>query len=157
MAASIARVVDRACRDPAGSRRARPTQSIARERATVTGDGPPLILLAGGIDYRGRGWDSTVAYLAAQRRVVRFVRRFYRPELGNPFGWTMADEARDVAALATALGGEVELLGHSSGGVLALECLPAEPGLYRAAVVSRRRSTTLRPPGATHWCGRGAN
>ena len=61
------------------------------------------------------------------------------------------------SALATALGGEVELLGHSSGGVLALECLPAEPGLYRAAVVSRRRSTTLRPPGATHWCGRGAN
>lgn len=85
--------------------------------------------------------------------MVRFVRRFYRPELGDPFGWTMADEARDVPAL----GGEVELLGHSSGGVLALECLLAEPGLYRAAVVSRRRSTTLRPPGATHWCGRGAN
>ena len=33
--------------------------------------------------------------------MVRFVRRFYRPELGNPFGWTMADEARDVAALGS--------------------------------------------------------
>ena len=104
-------------------------------RATVTGNGPPLILLAGGIDYLGRGWQSAVAHLAEQRRVVRFVRRFYRPELGDPFRWGMRDEARDVAALATALGGGVELLGHSSGGVLALECLVADPELYRAAVV----------------------
>lgn len=103
--------------------------------ASVTGAGPPLVLLAGGIDYLGRGWDSTIAHLAEQRRVVRYVRRFYRPELGDPFALAMRDEARDVAALATALGGRVDLLAHSSGGVLALESLISDPQLYRSAVV----------------------
>ena len=106
-----------------------------RVDASVAGSGPPLILLAGGIDYLGRGWDSTAAQLSGQRRVVRPVRRFYRPELGDPFAWTMRDEARDVAALAAALGGRVDLLGHSSGGVLALECLANDPQLYGSAVV----------------------
>ncbi len=105
-------------------------------RATVTGEGRPLILLPGGIDYQGSGWNKVVPLLAGRGyAVARFIRRFYRPELGDPFQWTMADEARDVAALSQALGGEVALVGHSSGGVLALECLIDDPSLYRAAVV----------------------
>lgn len=105
-------------------------------QASVTGDGRPLILLAGGIDYQAAGWNKVVPLLATRGfAVVRFVRRFYRPELGDPFQWTMADEARDVAALATAAGGQVDLLGHSSGGVLGLECLLADPSRYGAAVV----------------------
>ena len=115
--------------------------------ASVAGSGPPLILLAGGIDYLGRGWDSTVAHLVGQRRVVRHVRRFYRPELGDPFACAMRDDARDVAALAAALGGDVDLLGHSSGGVLALECLVSDPQLYRSAVVFEAPIVTDAPLG----------
>lgn len=103
--------------------------------ATVAGVGTPVILLPGGIDYTGRGWDKAASLLAHRRRVVRFVRRFYRPELGDPFRWNLTDEARDVAALAAQLGGAVALLGHSSGGVLALECLVRDPTLYGSAVV----------------------
>lgn len=103
--------------------------------ATVSGTGRPLILLPGGIDYTGRGWDRVVTRLTPSHRVVRFVRRFYRPELGDPFRWSLADDARDVAAIAAHLGGSVDLLGHSSGGVLALECLVRDPALYGSAVV----------------------
>ena len=103
--------------------------------ATMSGTGPPLILLPGGIDYAGRGWDKVVPLLTSTHRVVRFVRRFYRPELGDPFRWAMADEARDVAALAQRIGEPIDIVGHSSGGVLALECLVRDPVLYRSAVV----------------------
>ena len=103
--------------------------------ASITGTGRPLVLLPGGIDYTGKGWDKVAPLLGADHRVVRFVRRFYRPELGDPFRWTMADEARDVAALADHLGEPLDLVGHSSGGVLALECLVRDPTLYGAAVV----------------------
>ena len=115
--------------------------------ATASGSGRPLILLAGGIDYRARGWDRVVPRLADQHRVVRFVRRFYRPELGDPFRWTMVDEAGDVAALARRLGGSVDLLGHSSGGVVALECLVRDPGLYGSAVVFEAPIVLDRPLG----------
>ncbi len=105
-------------------------------QATITGEGRPLILLPGGIDYEGTGWNKVVPLLARRGyAVVRFVRRFYRPELGDPFQWKMADEARDVAAVAQALGDRVDLVGHSSGGVLTLECLLAHPARYGAAVV----------------------
>jgi pimeloyl-ACP methyl ester carboxylesterase len=103
--------------------------------ATNTGIGRPLVLLPGGIDYTGRGWDKVVPLLTSGHRVVRFVRRFYRPELGDPFRWTMADEARDVAALAGRIGEPIDIVGHSSGGVLALECLVRDPEFYRSAVV----------------------
>lgn len=120
-------------------------------QATVTGKGRPLILLPGGIDYEGTGWNKAVPLLADRGyAVVRFVRRFYRPELGDPFVWTMADEARDVAALAHALGGEANLVGHSSGGVLALECLIADPSLYRAAVVFEAPIAYAGPLGGDH-------
>ena len=115
--------------------------------ATMTGAGRPLILLAGGIDYRARGWDRVVHLLAGRRRIVRFERRFYRPELGDPFRWTMVDEAGDVAALARRLGVPVDLLGHSSGGVVALESLVRDGDLYGSAVVFEAPIVLDRPLG----------
>ena len=115
--------------------------------ATATGSGRPLILLAGGIDYRAGGWDRVVHLLTGRHRVVRYVRRFYRPELGDPFRWAMSDEAGDVAALARRLGGSVDLLGHSSGGVVALECLVRDGDLYGSAVVFEAPIVLDRPLG----------
>ena len=115
--------------------------------ARASGSGRPLILLAGGIDYRARGWDRVVALLAEHHRVVLMVRRCYRPELGDPFGWSMLDDAGDVAALARRLGGAVDLVGHSSGGVVTLECLVRDPGLYRSAVVFEAPIVLDRPLG----------
>jgi pimeloyl-ACP methyl ester carboxylesterase len=115
--------------------------------ATATGSGRPLILLAGGIDYRAGGWDRVVPLLTGRHRVVRYVRRFYRPELGDPFRWAMSDEAGDVAALARRLGGSVDLLGHSSGGVVALESLARDADLYGSAVVFEAPIVLDRPLG----------
>lgn len=56
--------------------------------ASITGTGRPLVLLPGGIDYTGKGWDKVAPLLSTEHRVVRFVRRFYRPELGDPLRWT---------------------------------------------------------------------
>jgi pimeloyl-ACP methyl ester carboxylesterase len=91
-------------------------------------------------------WSRVTDLLRDRFRVVRFTRRQYRldvprqvtePTRGgkpqrNPV--TMADEVAEVRELAATLDRPV-LVGHSSGAVLALEALAADPGLYSGAVL----------------------
>ncbi|MFI6923020.1 alpha/beta fold hydrolase [Nonomuraea spiralis] len=101
-------------------------------RAIDEGRGPAIVVLHAGLD-DGTQWGRVARLLAPRFRVVRVRRRQYRQDLVPPA--TMAQEAADVAAVAAVLGGPALLVGHSSGGVAALESLLAAPDAFAGAVL----------------------
>lgn len=117
---------------------------------SVVGAGPPVVLLAGGIDYDARSWTGVVHRLSRHHTIFGFVRRRYRPELGDPFQWSIREDTQDVAAVAALSSEPVALLAHSSGGVLALECLAADQRRYRAAAIFEAPIVTDSPLDRLH-------
>ena len=104
----------------------------AEIRAAQFGEGPPILILPPGMD-DGRGYRKVAARLATRHRVVVLHRRQYRLDLPRPA--SMAEEVGDVLVLAETVGGTPLVFGHSSGAVLALECLVAQPALFSGAVL----------------------
>jgi pimeloyl-ACP methyl ester carboxylesterase len=102
-------------------------------RAVDEGRGRPVLVVHPGLD-DGRTWERPARLLAADHRVVRLCRRRYRLDL-PPRDWSVEEEAADVVALAASLGEPVLLVGHSSGGVVALEALVAAPEAFAGAVL----------------------
>lgn len=95
------------------------------------GLGRPILVLHGGMGELST-WAPVTDRLRDRFRTVRLHRRQYR--LDVPRKVTMPDEVADVRAVAATLDRPL-LVGHSSGAVLALEALVADPGLYSAAVL----------------------
>jgi pimeloyl-ACP methyl ester carboxylesterase len=103
----------------------------AVEKLVDEGMGQAILVLHGGMGDSGT-WSPVTDLLRDRFRTVRLHRRQYR--LDVPRKVTMADEVEQVRGVAERLDRPV-LVGHSSGGVLALEALTADPGLYRGAVL----------------------
>ncbi|MBB3725774.1 alpha/beta fold hydrolase [Nonomuraea dietziae] len=102
-------------------------------RASDQGEGPIVLVLHAGLD-DGSQWGEVAARLAPRFRVVRVHRRQYRLDLTPPS--TIAQEVEDVLAVVAALGGgPVLLVGHSSGGVVALEAALASPAAFGGLVL----------------------
>lgn len=99
--------------------------------AVDEGAGTPILVIHGGMG-DSSVWSRVTDRLRDRFRTVRLHRRQYRMDL--PGGATMADEVRHVAAVAARLGRPV-LVGHSSGAVLTLEALAADPDAYAGAVL----------------------
>lgn len=97
----------------------------------VEGEGRSILLVHGGMGNLD-SWGRVAERLTDRFRVARILRQQYR--LDEPRKVTMAQEVSAVREVATVLDRPV-LVGHSSGGVLALEALVADPGLYSAAVI----------------------
>ncbi|MEV6596871.1 alpha/beta hydrolase [Actinoplanes sp. NPDC051346] len=100
-------------------------------QAEDEGIGDPILVLHGGMG-DSTAWSRVTDRLRDRFRTVRLHRRQYRSDLPRPV--SMADEVEHVAAIA----GELErpvLVGHSSGAVLALEAMVADPGCYAGAVL----------------------
>lgn len=95
------------------------------------GHGTPILVIHGGMG-DSTAWSRVTDQLRDRFRTVRLHRRQYRLDLPRPI--TMADEVEHVAAITAELDRPV-LVGHSSGGVLALEALLAEPESYAGAVL----------------------
>ncbi|WP_049577773.1 alpha/beta fold hydrolase [Nonomuraea sp. SBT364] len=121
-----------------------PTADGAGVRAADEGRGPAVLVLHAGLD-DGSQWHKVARLLSPRHRVVRLHRRQYRPDLRPRC--TMAQEAGDVLAAAAALGGPVLLVGHSSGGVAALEAMAAAPGAFAGAVLYEPPVVTGLPLG----------
>jgi pimeloyl-ACP methyl ester carboxylesterase len=83
------------------------------------GSGPTLILVHGGVGDRTR-WTPMLPLLSSRLTACAMDRRG-RGESGDSPPYSLTKEAEDVAAVADSRAGEVFVLGHSYGGVSALE------------------------------------
>jgi pimeloyl-ACP methyl ester carboxylesterase len=110
-------------------------KAVARDgsiaEAVDEGMGTPILVVHGGTGDRN-SWAPVTDLLRDRFRTVRLHRRQYRLDLAGPV--SMAQEVEHVAAIAAALDRPL-LVGHSSGAVLSLEALAAEPERYRGAVL----------------------
>ncbi|MFI5931454.1 alpha/beta fold hydrolase [Actinoplanes sp. NPDC051494] len=99
--------------------------------AVDEGLGTPILVIHGGMG-DPTAWKRVTDLLRPRFRTVRLHRRQYRMDL--PRTITMADEVTHVTAIAAELDRPI-LVAHSSGAVLALEALVANPELYSGAVL----------------------
>jgi hypothetical protein len=83
------------------------------------GDGPPLILISGGLD-DGTENLALGTYLAGTCSVFTYRRRG-RGDSGDTQPYAVQREIDDLAALLETVGGEAHVFAASSGGALALE------------------------------------
>lgn len=91
------------------------------------GSGPPLLLVHGGLcDHFA--WYFVVPLLAPKFTVYTFDRRG-RGASGDTQPYAAAREREDIAALLQAIGKPAHLLGHSAGGILALQAARHERSL----------------------------
>jgi pimeloyl-ACP methyl ester carboxylesterase len=89
-------------------------------RASEQGHGPPILIVHGG-GGTAEAWAGVVRHLRVRFRVLSFDRRPYLTPGKVDVTATMENEVNDVLALAATVGEPVLLVGHSSGGVVALE------------------------------------
>jgi len=113
---------------------------IACQRA---GTGPPLVLVHGMLG-TSRRWP--ILPLLEQQFTVCAIDRRGRGESGDTAHYAIEREFEDVAAVASATGGKVSLLGHSFGGMIALEAARLIPGVRR--VIAYEPSPDPVPPGS---------
>ncbi len=83
----------------------------------------------------GRSWEKVAARLAPRFRVVRLHRRQYRLDIVTGSPCTIDQEVDDVLAVAKVIGEPMLVVGHSSGGVVALEAMVASPSTFPGAVI----------------------
>ena len=97
---------------------------IAGIRVTESGQGsqPPAILVIHGGSADGSAWSRVTDALPIGLRALRYDRYTYRGTVENQSGEEiMAREVADVLAIADAINGPLLVVGHSSGGVVALQ------------------------------------
>jgi len=124
-----------------------------------SGEGPPLVLVHGTTGDHGR-WAPPLPALKEHFTVYSFDRRG-RGESGDAPDYALAREFKDVVAVVESAGADVNLLGHSYGGVCALEAalltdrisklVPYEPpiGFVASPPTSFRSSRRCSKPGRT--------
>lgn len=83
------------------------------------GSGDPLLLVHGTTGDHS-AWVSVLAGLQQYYTVWTMDRRG-RGHSGDSTGYTLERESEDIAAVSSAIGGRITLLGHSFGGLCALE------------------------------------
>lgn len=91
----------------------------ARLAVTVTGEGPPLLLLSG-LGGTAGFWQGLVPDLARRHRVAVMDQRGIGASTRGTVPVTIGALAADAAAVAQALGGPVALCGHSTGAAIVL-------------------------------------
>lgn len=103
--------------------------TIAFER---TGDGPPVVLVAGALSDRS-DTSKLAALLAPHFTVINYDRRG-RGASGDTPPYAVERECEDIEALVKEVGGSASLFGSSSGAVLALEAATRGVGVERLAL-----------------------
>ena len=96
------------------------------------GQGPPLVLVGGGLD-DGAENVPLQHELAARFTVINYARRG-RGDSGDTQPYAAAREIEDLQALIDVAGGRAHVLGVSTGGALALQAAAAGASIDRLAV-----------------------
>lgn len=115
----------------------RQARTVSRDGTEIgyfsSGDGPPLLLIHGGVGDHSR-WDTLRPHLEAHVTVHAMDRRG-RGASGETPPWSIEREYEDVAAvvdaIATEHGRPVDVYGHSMGGDVAFGAVPLTKNLRR--------------------------
>ena len=91
----------------------------ARLAVTVTGQGPPLLLVSG-LGGTGGFWHPVLPDISRRHRVAVMDQRGIGASTRGAAKVTIGTLAEDAAAVAAALGGPVALCGHSTGAAIVL-------------------------------------
>src|SRR5512132_385639 len=87
---------------------------------TDEGHGMPIVIVHGGSSDISH-WERVARALSSTFRIIRIERRLYARDRQPRSPHAMRREIEDLAALFARIGEPAVLLGHSSGGVVALE------------------------------------
>ncbi len=88
----------------------------------ISGTGPPVMLIHGDFTNGDLAWAGQIGDLGRDFTLIALDRRGFGNSPRDPRPYTIAGDAADVQALATDLGlSTFHLLGHSYGGLIALE------------------------------------
>lgn len=99
----------------------------------MTGSGLPVVLVHGGLGNGELAWGRTAAALASDHRVMVVDRRGHGQSPPEPRPYTIASDAGDVLhATSTAQLEPFHLVGHSYGGIVALEMCRQQPERVRS-------------------------
>jgi pimeloyl-ACP methyl ester carboxylesterase len=79
-------------------------------------------------------WDAVEPLLADVAGVVTYDRRGHGDSEPGPAAYSLADEVADLAAVVAACEGRVDVVGHSYGGLIALEAALLGPPIDRLVV-----------------------
>lgn len=109
------------------------------------GNGPAILIVHPGFD-DGTAWAKVAKLLSKRFRVLRPVRRQYRQDLKGDGPCGIQDEVRDMLAVAQSVDGPLVIVGHSSGGVVALETLLAGNSQTFAGAVIYEPPLMIGPP-----------
>jgi pimeloyl-ACP methyl ester carboxylesterase len=114
------------------------SETVSADGSTIafekTGDGPPLIIVDGAMCYRESGPSRPLAAeLAADFTVFTYDRRG-RGDSADNVEFTAAREIDDLAAMVKEAGGSANVVGTSSGAVLALEAANSGIGVTKLAL-----------------------
>ncbi len=116
-------------------------------QALDEGDGPVILIVHPGMD-DGTSWAKVARQLALRFRVLRLRRRRYRFDLEYDRSLTLEEEATDIFAIAEAIEQRLLIVGHSSGGIVALEALADRPEAFAGGVVYEPPLVTELPLGS---------
>jgi pimeloyl-ACP methyl ester carboxylesterase len=108
------------------------------------GSGSPVVLLSG-TGGRGREWvaHQVPALTSAGYRAITIDNRGTRPSDSAHQSFTIDDMVTDTIDLITSLNiSDCRIIGFSLGGIIALEALLANPGLFTQAVIMGTRGRT---------------
>jgi pimeloyl-ACP methyl ester carboxylesterase len=117
-----------------------------RISVTEQGHGRPILIVHPG-GGTSDAWARVAQYLMARFRVLRFDRRPYAVSGDAEATATMANEVNDVLAVAATAGEPVLMVGHSSGGVVALESALASPTQFAGMVLYEPPVAVTEPLG----------
>ena len=98
------------------------------------GSGPPVVVLPAAMN-PGEAWRSVAELLADEYTFLLVDRRHYPPSGPGPAPSSFAREVQDVRAMIEVAGRPVHLLGHSYGGLLAMETALADPSDIRTLLL----------------------
>ena len=105
-----------------------------RMRVVVEGAGPDVVFVPGG-DQTAEGYSQQFARLADRYRCIAYDPRGAGATTAPPPPWTMADYARDCAAVIDAFcGGRAAVVGLSLGGLVTQQTAIDHPDKVRLAI-----------------------
>jgi pimeloyl-ACP methyl ester carboxylesterase len=98
------------------------------------GLGHPILVVHGGMSDEAP-WLRVAESMAGRYRIVLVRRRLYRLELTVPVEQAMAEQVSEVLDIAQRLGQPCVIVGHSSGAIVALEAMAADPVAFAGGIL----------------------